>query len=99
MILRPTVLLSLASLVWLGRSRAGRRDRSPGLYVAGTAGRIDLYARLLGRHLGRHIPGKPSVTVQVMRAPAASRGNYLAQQAPRDGTAITAFANGLILSR
>ena len=40
-------------------------DRPVTIYVAGTAGGgIDLYARLVGRHLGRHIPGKPTVTVQ-----------------------------------
>jgi tripartite-type tricarboxylate transporter receptor subunit TctC len=102
MILRPTVLLSLASLVlaWTESGRAQEIiDRPVTIYVAGTAGGgIDLYARLLGRHLGRHIPGKPSVTVQVMPGAGGIRAaNYLAQQAPRDGTAITAFANGPIL--
>ena len=102
MILRPTVLLSLASLVlaWTEPGRAQEIiDRPVTIYVAGTAGGgIDLYARLLGRHLGRHIPGKPSVTVQVMPGAGGIRAaNFLAQQAPRDGTAITAFANGPIL--
>ena len=102
MILRRTVLLSLASLVlaWTEPGRAQEIiDRPVTIYVAGTAGGgIDLYARLLGRHLGRHIPGKPSVTVQVMPGAGGIRAaNFLAQQAPRDGTAITAFANGPIL--
>ena len=36
-------------------------DRPINIYVAGTAGGgVDLYARLVGRHIGRHIPGKPS---------------------------------------
>src|SRR5260221_6104865 len=74
-------------------------DRPVSIYVAGTAGGgIDLYARLVGRHLGRHIPGNPVVTVQAMPGargiPAAS---YLATAAPRDGTAITTFAGGPIL--
>src|SRR4030095_9706829 len=69
------------------------------IYVAGTAGGgIDLYARVVGRHLGRHIPGKPSVTVQLMPGAGGIRAaNFLAQQAPRDGTAITTFAGGPIL--
>src|SRR5262245_15985721 len=29
-------------------------------------GGYDLYARMLGRHIGRHIPGKPQVVVQNM---------------------------------
>ena len=42
-------------------------DKPINIYVAGTAGGgIDLYARLLARHLGRHIAGQPNVTVQVM---------------------------------
>jgi tripartite-type tricarboxylate transporter receptor subunit TctC len=102
MILRPAMLLSLASLIlaWVQPCRAQEIiDRPVTIYVAGTAGGgIDLYARLLGRHLGRHIPGKPSVTVQVMPGAGGIRAaNYLAQQAPRDGTAFTAFANGPIL--
>jgi tripartite-type tricarboxylate transporter receptor subunit TctC len=74
-------------------------DRPVTIYVAGTAGGgIDLFARMLGRHIGRHIPGTPSVTVQVMPGAGGIRAaNYLAEQAPRDGTAMTTFANGPIL--
>ncbi len=74
-------------------------DRPVTIYVAGTAGGgIDLYARLVGRHLGRHIPGKPTVTVQVMPGAGGIRAaNFLAEQAPRDGTAIATFAGGPIL--
>src|SRR5215813_5777470 len=69
------------------------------IYVAGTAGGgIDLYARVVGRHLGRHIPGNPTVTGQVMPGAGGIRAaNFLAQQAPKDGTAITTFASGPIL--
>jgi tripartite-type tricarboxylate transporter receptor subunit TctC len=74
-------------------------DRPVTIYVAGTAGGgIDLYARLVGRHLGRHIPGKPTVTVQLMPGAGGIRAaNFLAEQAPRDGTAMTTFAGGPIL--
>src|SRR5205823_3609498 len=61
-------------------------------------GGIDLYARLVGRHIVRHIPGKPTVAVQVMPGAGGIRAaNYLAEQAPRDGTAMTTFAGGPIL--
>jgi tripartite-type tricarboxylate transporter receptor subunit TctC len=55
----------------LGSAQPGKAqdtiDRPVTIYVAGTAGGgIDLYARLVARHMGRHIPGKPTVTVQVM---------------------------------
>ena len=74
-------------------------ERPLTIYVAGTAGGgIDLYARLLGRHIGRHIPGKPTVTVQLMPGAGGIRAaTFLAEQAPRDGTAIGTFAGGPIL--
>ena len=74
-------------------------DRPINVYVAGTAGGgIDLYARVFARHYGRHVPGKPSVNVQVMPGAGGIRAaNFLAQQAPKDGTAITTFAGGPIL--
>jgi tripartite-type tricarboxylate transporter receptor subunit TctC len=74
-------------------------DKPVTIYVAGTAGGgIDLYARLLARHLGRHIAGQPNVTVQVMPGAGGIRAAaFLATQAPRDGTAITTFAGGPVL--
>src|SRR5437764_5375104 len=71
-------------------------DRPVSIYVAGTAGGgIDLYARLVGRHLGRHIPGNPVVIVQAMPGAGGIRAaSYLATAAPRDVTAITTFAGG-----
>ena len=74
-------------------------DRPVTIYVAGTAGGgIDLYARVVARHLGRHMPGNPTVNVQVMPGAGGIRAaNFLAKQAPKDGTAITTFAGGPIL--
>jgi tripartite-type tricarboxylate transporter receptor subunit TctC len=74
-------------------------DRPVTIYVAGTAGGgIDLYARMVSRHLGKHIPGRPSVLVQVMPGAGGIRAaKFLAEQAPRDGTAMTTFASGPIL--
>jgi tripartite-type tricarboxylate transporter receptor subunit TctC len=102
MTLRWPVPVCVAALV-LGAVHAGTAqetiEKPITIYVAGTAGGgVDLYARLLGRHFGRHVPGKPSVTVQVMPGAGGIRAaNFLAEQAPRDGTAITTFAGGPIL--
>ena len=49
----------------------------------GTGGDYDSYARLASRHLGKHIPGNPSIVVQNM--PGASgvvAANHLANVAP-----------------
>src|SRR5262245_66386949 len=95
----------LVSFGTLGDVRTGAAqpadafDRPIVITVAGTAGGgIDLYARLLARHLGRHIPGHPAVTVQDMPGAGGIRAaTYLAKSAPRDGTAIATFANGPML--
>lgn len=78
---------------------AGTIDHPVTIYIAGTAGGgIDLFGRLVGRHLGRHIPGNPTVTVEDMPGAGGIRAaNFLARQAPRDGTAMTTFAGGPIL--
>src|SRR4029450_13408992 len=74
-------------------------DRPLTIYVAGTAGGgIDLYARLVARHIGRHVPGHPAGPVQLMPGAGGIRAaNYLAEQAPRAGTVMTPFAGGPIL--
>lgn len=66
------------------------------IYVAGSAGGgLDLYARLLGRHIGSHIEGNPVIDVQDMPGAGGIRAaNFLAITAPKDGTAITTFAGG-----
>lgn len=49
----------------------------------------DLWARLIGRHITRHIPGQPALIVENM--PGAGHivaTNHLFNVAPRDGTAI-----------
>src|SRR6059036_1456430 len=101
-LLRSSFALCVAVLAsnWTQASKAQDTiDRPVTIYVAGTAGGgIDLYARLVSRHIGRHLPGKPAVTVQVMPGAGGIRAaNYLAEQAPRDGTAMTTFAGGPIL--
>ena len=65
-------------------------------YASG--GGYDDYARLLGRHIGRHIPGRPTVVVQNMPgAGSIKAANYLYAIAPKDGTVIGGFARGIFL--
>src|SRR5687767_11143729 len=61
-------------------------------------GGYDHYARVVSRHLGRHIPGNPTVIVQNMPGAASLKSvRYLASAAPADGTVINAFNPGLII--
>jgi tripartite-type tricarboxylate transporter receptor subunit TctC len=66
-------------------------------YSAG--GGYDHYARLVSRHIGRHIPGEPAVIVQNMPGAASLTAvRYLDATAPKDGTVMTTFDPGLILA-
>ena len=69
------------------------------IYVAGTAGGgIDLYARMLGRYLGKHIPGNPAVNVQDMPGAGGIRAaNFLAETAPKDASALATFPGGPLI--
>src|SRR5437016_11979741 len=61
-------------------------------------GGYDTYARLVGRHLGKYIPGNPAVIVQNLPgAGSIKAASYIALQAPRDGTAIGAVQAGAIM--
>lgn len=56
-------------------------------YTAG--GSYDLYGRLVARHLGKHIPGQPTVVAQNMPGTGSLKAAaYLYEVAPRDGTAL-----------
>jgi hypothetical protein len=62
-------------------------------YTAG--GSYDLYGRMIARHLGKHIPGQPTVIAQNMPgAGSLKAANYLYEVAPKDGTAL-----GVIVDR
>jgi tripartite-type tricarboxylate transporter receptor subunit TctC len=59
------------------------------LIGVGVGGEYDLQARLVAKHIGRHIPGNPNVVPQNMTgASGLKMTNYLYLQAPRDGTYI-----------
>ena len=64
----------------------------------GSGGGYDVYARLVARHFGRHIPGNPSVVVQNMPGAGSLRSvNYIYNTAPKDGTAIATFGRDMPL--
>ena len=61
-------------------------------------GSYDTYARLLARHIGRFIPGRPNVIV--LNQPGAGglvALNYAGKIAPRDGTFMTLAGVGTLL--
>jgi tripartite-type tricarboxylate transporter receptor subunit TctC len=59
-------------------------------------GGYDLYARVLSRFLGKHIPGQPTVVPQNMPGAGGLRvTNYLYSVAPKDGSVIGTFSRSI----
>lgn len=74
------------------------RGRTVTIVVGEEAGTgFDLYGRALARHLGRHIPGGPSIVVQNMvGASGIVAANWISNIAPRDGTVLAIFVPNAI---
>ena len=67
-------------------------------YTAG--GSYDLYGRMIARHLGRHIPGSPTVIAQNMPgAGSLKAANYLYEVAPKDGTTLGVIVESAALEQ
>jgi tripartite-type tricarboxylate transporter receptor subunit TctC len=66
------------------------------LYIGYSAGGgYDVYARALARHMGRFIPGNPTILAKNMPgAGSLVLANWLYNVAPRDGTAFGIIARG-----
>ena len=72
------------------------KGKSADLYIGYSAGGgYDVYARLVARHLGKHIPGNPTVVPRNMDGAGSLRlANFLYNVAPKDGLAIGAVSRG-----
>jgi tripartite-type tricarboxylate transporter receptor subunit TctC len=71
------------------------RGKQIKIYIrAAPGGNYDVYSRVLGRHMTRHIPGNP--TFQPINMPGGGglvALNYVANVASRDGTVLTMITN------
>lgn len=99
------VVLALTALIAATAARADEvadfyKGRTIQVVVGyGPGGGNDVYARLLARHMHRHIPGTPGLVVQNMPgAGSLVAANHLANVAAKDGTAIGTFARNLPLA-
>jgi tripartite-type tricarboxylate transporter receptor subunit TctC len=96
LILVAPALAALAAGAALAQDRAPDRITIVVGYSAG--GGYDHYARTLARHVGRHLPGHPSVIVQNMPGAATLTAvRWLDVTAPKDGSAIAMFDPALII--
>jgi tripartite-type tricarboxylate transporter receptor subunit TctC len=61
-------------------------------------GGYDAYARVLARHLGKHIPGNPKIIVKNMPGAGGTvAANYVFHVSPKDGSEIGLFAGNVAI--
>jgi tripartite-type tricarboxylate transporter receptor subunit TctC len=91
------ITLALASPTHAQSVEEFYRGKTVTILVGFTAGGgYDLYARVLGRHLGRNIPGNPTVMVQNMPGAGSLKATqYVYSVAPKDGTVLATVSRGM----
>ena len=78
--------LTLTSAYAQDNFYAGKQVR---IYAQEQASGYSLYGQLISQHLGRFLPGKPTVVIGYMPGAAGlTLTNYLYEVAPRDGTVL-----------
>jgi tripartite-type tricarboxylate transporter receptor subunit TctC len=62
---------------------------------SGSGGTYHVYCQIVTRHIGKHIPGKPTVVIQNLPgAGGAKSAAYMYNAAPKDGTILAMMAPG-----
>ena len=93
--MRATLLLGAAALcaqvtssaVLAAPDLAGKTMQV--VVASGPGGLFDIWARIVARHISRHLPGTPTVIVQNMPgAGGITAANFIYNIAPKDGTVI-----------
>ncbi len=60
-------------------------------------GGYDVFTRVMSRHLGKHIPGNPTIVVENMDGAGSLRAaNYVFNRADPDGLTLGVFGGGLV---
>jgi tripartite-type tricarboxylate transporter receptor subunit TctC len=97
---RATVLSVCACAAFAARAAADPladfyKGKELRLVISTTSGTgYDTYARAVGRHLVRHLPGNPTIVPQNMPgAGGLTAANYLYSVAPKDGTVFGLIQN------
>jgi tripartite-type tricarboxylate transporter receptor subunit TctC len=73
------------------------KGRNIDFYIGySVGGAYDLYARVIGRHLGAHIAGDPTLVPKNFEGAGSLRlANFLYRVAPQDGSAIGTIGRGI----
>src|SRR5262245_41769849 len=69
------------------------------IVASDVGGGYDTYTRTIARHIGRHIPGSPTIVVKNMPGAGSGRAAaYTYSVAAKDGTSLAALFPGILLS-
>jgi tripartite-type tricarboxylate transporter receptor subunit TctC len=105
---RSVVLVAVAAVLVIAGLRASRaadaveafyKGKTMQLLIGfGAGGGYDLYGRAVAHHIGRYIPGNPSLVPQNMAGAGSVRAaSYLYNAAPKDGSVIGTFSRGIVV--
>ena len=77
------------------------KDKTIDLIVStGVGGGLDTNARIVARHLGRHIAGNPTIVAKNMPGAGHVRAaNFIYTQAPKDGTVIGTLIPAFVMAQ
>jgi tripartite-type tricarboxylate transporter receptor subunit TctC len=99
-------ILAIALVTTAGLASTGHADPVANFYAGktitliistGVGGGVDNNARIVARHLGKHIPGNPTIVPKNMTgAGHLLAANYLYEQAPKDGLTIGAIHPAIV---
>ena len=100
--LRPLALGLCAALipaVSFAQSPEFYKGKTVSIYIGfSPGGTYDLFGRLVARHIGKHIPGNPTIVAQSMPgAGSFTLANWMYRIAPKDGTAMGIVAQTMAI--
>src|SRR3954462_5563368 len=97
------IAAALVAAALLGASTAGAQESLAGKNVTliigfGAGGGYDLWGRLVAKHIGKHLPGNPTVVPQNMPgAGSFTAAAHIYSAAPKDGTTMVIIARDAAL--
>ena len=96
---RPPCLPPSSPLVATAQTPGAFAGKTVTMYIGfGPGGGYDLWARVVARHIGAHLPGNPTVNAQNMEGAGSYRAaNFIYNVAPKDGTAMALIARDAVL--
>ena len=92
-----SLALLLSASAWAQAPTEFYKGRTVELYIGySVGGGYDIYARLLARHMARHMPGNPVIAPKNMPgAGSLTLANWLYAAAPRDGSVLGTIGRGI----